>query len=234
MKLRNKIYQISGAEYGELGSAFAIQHDSGIVLIDSSSHTALEIMLDNLRYWGLKEQDVTHVLITHGHDDHCGCAAYFQKAGAKICIGAEDCGMLERGNLGDDSPCTNHFMPSCKPDYLFEKDEVITIGAIDVHIIKMPGHTDGNVVFYMELDGELVLFSGDTFYPHGERGELASTGWKGDLSYNSKKLGESFAKLYALNLKPDMVFSSHGIPLYGKKANDCIRVAYKYHLLNNR
>ena len=29
-------------------------------------------------------------------------------------------------------------------------------------------------------------------------------------AYSAQKLGKSFAKLYALELEPDMVFSSHG------------------------
>lgn len=121
MQIRKGLYHITGAAWGSLGEAYCLTHSEGYVLIDMGSPGALKNILENMDYWGIDASKVTHVLITHGHDDHVGDAYYFKNLGAKIVVGASDAPMLEAGNLGIDSPCTNHKMPPCKPDILIEK-----------------------------------------------------------------------------------------------------------------
>lgn len=209
MKINDRIYWISGGPWGYLGNAYAIKHSNGYVLVDTGSPEALDVIVKNLKYWNIDENKITHVLITHAHDDHTGCAHYFQKCGAKIVMGKEDAKMLEDGHLGEYSPCTNHVMPACKADILIDKDEILQIGDLEFEILCLPGHTDG------------------------KWGEFTRTGWKGDLSYNSKKLGESFERLYKLKEEPDLALAGHGIPRFGKEA-EVIRLAYKYYLKFDR
>ncbi len=234
MKIRNRLYLVSGGVYGQLGNVWMVSHDKGIVLIDCGAPASYETILENLRYWGYTEKDVTHVLCTHGHDDHAGTASFFQKAGAKIVVGKEDAYMLEDGNFGERSPFRNHSMPSCKPDILLEGDSKMNIGGIDIDIYAMPGHTRGTVIYVMHVDGETWLFSGDMFCLSGERGDIAETWWKGDMDFNAASLGESFAKLWSLQLKPDFIGGGHGNPRIGKGTEDNIMIAYKYYLQNHR
>lgn len=234
MKIRNNLFIVSGGTYGKLGNAYVVQHDAGYILIDSSVPGAQETIVSNLQYWGIDENKITHVLLTHGHDDHAGCAAYFQKKGAKICIGAPDATMLIEGNFGSESPQTHHVMPPCVPDVTYTDDTAFDIENLHVQVYMMPGHTDGTVLYYIDVDGEKILFSGDMFYPDGETGALAFTGWKGDMTYSGEKLNESFAKLWQLDLKPTIVVGGHGIVRIGLDASDVIKTAYKYCLMNNR
>ena len=147
MKIREKIFLLSGASFGQLGNVYAVEYENGYFLVDSGSPEALDEMRKNLAYWGIKEEKITHVFITHAHDDHCGCCAYFQKLGAKICIGEEDAKMLEMGNLGEASPCTNHVMPPCIPDVRIVEDTKFELGNTTVYAYKLPGHTDGTIVY---------------------------------------------------------------------------------------
>lgn len=234
MKIRKRIIQLAGAEYGTLGSVFALEYDKGYILIDSGMPNAIETINENMKYWLDNKKKITHVFLTHAHDDHTGNAAHFQKLGAKIYIGSEDAQMLKNGNLGEDSPCINHTMPPCNPDYLIEKDEIFTAGDVIIQAYKMPGHTDGTVLYKVNIEDDIVIFSGDFFFPDGEIGDQAKTGWKGDMSYSSEKLTSSFRKLYMMKLKPTIILSSHGRALFGEKALSCIQVAYKYHIINNR
>ncbi|SEG59524.1 MBL fold metallo-hydrolase [Paenibacillus sp. UNC499MF] len=234
MQVRKRLFLLSGGTYGKLGNAYAIKHSEGYVLVDSSNPGALDTLLENLNYWGISEQSVTHVLLTHGHDDHAGCAAYFQKQGARIYVGAPDKSMMETGNFGPQSPYTNHVMPPCIPDQLFTEDTQLHVGDLTIYVYLMPGHSDGSVLFYLKLDHDTVLFTGDMFFPDGETGSTASTGWKGDLAYSADKLGESFSKLWQLSLEPTIIAGGHGIPRIGNNAKDSIQIAYKYYLLNNR
>ena len=111
--------------------------------------------------------------------------------------------MLEAGNLGIDSPCTNHKMPPCKPDILIEKDCKLTIGNLEFEILSTPGHTNGTLLYLVNYNSELILFGGDMFNVFGKWGEDVLTGWKGDLSYSSEKMVNSFARLYKMNYKPE-------------------------------
>lgn len=234
MKLRDRVYVLSGGVYGQLGNVCLLQHSEGYLLIDSGNPNAYDTIIANLHYWNISEHDITHVLLTHGHDDHSGCAKLFQDLGAKIVIGAKDAEMLERGNFGLDSPYRNHQMPACHPDISIDADTILEVGDLCIHIYTMPGHSDGTLMFYVGVDHDILLFTGDMFYCDGEKGDLAFTGWKGDLSYQREKLEESFAKLWSLDLKPTLILGGHGIPIIGKQAKDSIMIAYKYFLLNNR
>ena len=74
MKINDRIYWISGGPWGYLGNAYAIKHSNGYVLVDTGSPEALDVIVKNLKYWNIDENKITHVLITHAHDDHTGCA----------------------------------------------------------------------------------------------------------------------------------------------------------------
>lgn len=234
MQIRKNLFSISGGTYGKLGNAYLIKYSDGYIMIDSSNPGALETIRQNLSYWDIPEDQVTHVFLTHGHDDHAGCAQYFQKSGAKVYVGKKDKSMMESGNFGPESPYTNHTMPPCKPDFVFENDIQLEIGNLRINVYLTPGHTDGSVVFVIKLDNDTILFSGDMFFPDGEKGDLASTGWKGDLNFNSTYLGESFSKLWALDINPTVILGGHGIPRIGSDAKETIKIAYKYYLINNR
>ncbi len=234
MQLTKGVFLISGGTYGKLGNAYVVKHNGGFILIDSSSPGALDTLLENLKYWDIDEQAITHVLLTHGHDDHAGCAAHFQKQGANVYVGAADRTMMEEGNFGIESPQTNHVMPSCFPDQLFTEDTTLIIENLTIDVYLMPGHTDGSVIFYLQLENERILFTGDMFFVDGETGNIASTGWKGDLGYSGEKLGRSFAKLWSLSLTPTIIAGGHGIPRIRNNVQESIKIAYKYYLLNNR
>lgn len=233
MQIRKGLYHITGAAWGSLGEAYCLTHSEGYVLIDMGSPGALKNILENMDYWGIDASKVTHVLITHGHDDHVGDAYYFKNLGAKIVVGASDAPMLEAGNLGIDSPCTNHKMPPCKPDILIEKDCKLTIGNLEFEILSIPGHTNGTLLYLVNYNSELILFGGDMFNVFGKWGEDVLTGWKGDLSYSSEKMVNSFARLYKMNYKPDLVLCGHGIPRFGRDV-EVIRQAYAFCIKNDR
>lgn len=54
------------------------------------------------------------------------------------------------------------------------------------------------------------------------------------MNYSCLKLGESFEKLWKLDLSPTVIVGGHGIPRIGNEAKESIKIAYKYYLLNNR
>ncbi|GAA3018559.1 MBL fold metallo-hydrolase [Tetragenococcus solitarius] len=232
MQIRKNIYQITGGMWGYLGNAYIVKYSEGYVMIDTGSPNALDSILENLNYWDIDPNKITHLLLTHGHDDHLGGAKYFkEELGAKIIIGKEDVRMLEEGNLGEDSPCINHTMPPTTADILISEDCFLEIGNLVFTVITTPGHTNGSLVYLIHLDNESILFPGDTFYVEGNQGELILSGWKGDLTYDSKKLGESLKKIYTPRYKITLTLAGHGIPRFGP---DSIQEAYASYLKNDR
>lgn len=234
MKIRENIFLLSGGIYGQLGNVVGIRHKDGLILVDDGNPNAVDTIRENLQYWRMTEKDVTHVFLTHGHDDHAGTSKFFQDAGAKIVVGKDDAYMLRQGNFGERSPFKNHTMPPCDPDVLIENDTHLSIGGVEIDAYVMPGHTNGTLVYEMTVDGESVLFTGDMFNCDGEKGDIATTWWPGDMDFNAQKLGESFARLWDMKLAPTIVIGGHGNPRIGKDAKDMIMIAYKYYLLNCR
>ena len=68
----------------------------------------------------------------------------------------------------------------------------------------------------------------------GEKGDQASVWWKGDMNYSSQKLGESFKRLWGMELSPTVILGGHGNPRIGAEAKSMIMAAYKDYLLNCR
>lgn len=234
MRIRKNLLYLSGGLYGQLGNVFGVKHAGGIFLVDAGNPGSYGTIIENLNYWGIPERAVTHVLLTHGHDDHAGTAGMFQALGTKIVMGKADAYMLRQGSFGEESPFLNHQMPCCEPDILIEGDTVMTIGGVEIRAYAMPGHTDGSLVYQVALEDDSVLFTGDMFSCDGEKGDQAKVWWKGDLNYSGPKLGESFKKLWNMKLSPTIVLGGHGNPRIGADAKTMIMTAYKDYLLNCR
>ncbi len=234
MKIRNSLYLVSGGVYGQLGNVYLVKHEEGCMLFDCGNPGAYETITGNLKYWGFSEKDITHVFITHGHDDHAGTSQMFQQTGATIIAGEADAYMMEQGNFGEESPFKNHQMPCCTPDILIDRDTNFRIGKVEIDVYTMPGHTNGSLLYYVKADEERILFSGDMFNCEGEKGDIAQLWWKGDMNYNAEKLGESFQRLWRMNLDPTVIAGGHGNPRLGKGTKDMIMLAYKEYLLNYR
>lgn len=234
MKIRKSLYLVSGGIYGQLGNVYLLKHDNGCMLFDCGNPAAYDTILENMKYWGFTEKDVTHVFMTHGHDDHAGTSAMFQKAGAKIVVGKGDAYMMEQGNFGEESPFVNHQMPCCKPDISIDEDMHLNIGGVEIDVYVMPGHTNGTVLYYVNVDRDRILFTGDMFNCEGEKGDIAHLWWKGDMNYDSHKLGDSFKRLWEMKLEPTVIVGGHGNPRIGKGTKDMIMIAYKEYLLTCR
>ena len=164
------------------------------IMIDPSAQG--DKLFTRLREKGLT---VTTILLTHGHFDHImGVNEMREISGAKV-YACED----ELELLGDPVQNSSYKVGksyTVKPDVLLKDGEVVTVGSVNLKVIKTPGHTIGGCCFYSEEDG--VLFSGDTlFYESVGRTDFET----GDVV----ALKQSVAKL--LKLPDDVkVYPGHG------------------------
>jgi len=105
------------------------------------------------------------VFCTHGHFDHAGSAAFFQKKyGAEVFLSEADVKTLKASNfllLAFNIPCRIDI-----PQHLTlvrGEDVTYDIGGVPLRYHASPGHTPGSCI--IEFGGR--FFTGDTIYSHG-------------------------------------------------------------------
>jgi metallo-beta-lactamase class B len=135
----DNLYFVGTREHG----AWAITTSEGIIVIDALYDYAVEAeVVDGLRKLGLDPEDITHVVISHGHGDHHGGAKYLQdQFGAQIVMGAPDWDLVERS--------TRDPIPS--RDVVATDEMEIRLGETTVTMYLTPGHTAGTVSTMIEV-----------------------------------------------------------------------------------
>lgn len=97
-----------------------------------------------------QEFHVQAVVQTHGHWDHVRAFDALQSSGIPIF-----------GHSGDQplypAPIDRHL----------EHGTVLKVGDLDVHVIHIPGHTEGSLLFAVKGNTRWHLVSGDTLFPGG-------------------------------------------------------------------
>ncbi|WP_146341777.1 MBL fold metallo-hydrolase [Nesterenkonia sp. NBAIMH1] len=100
---------------------------------------------------------VAAILLTHAHDDHIRQVRDVQsRVGGDIHLNWDDKVLWEQV-YGD-----------AEPEVKITDGDTFTIGETVLTAIHTPGHSPGSTCYYAEnLDGEPVLFSGDTLFNGG-------------------------------------------------------------------
>jgi glyoxylase-like metal-dependent hydrolase (beta-lactamase superfamily II) len=149
----------------------------------------------------VKDANVTTIVNTHCHIDHCA-----GNAGMKAFTGAEL--ILPEGELPllQNMPAQAQMFgvqaePSPPPDRFIQEGDVVTVGAARFEVYDAPGHSPAHVV----LVGEGVVFGGDVLF-QGSIGRTDLPGGDMDTLLESIR-----TKLWPL---PDetVVYSGHGPP----------------------
>ncbi len=129
----DNLYFVGTQDHG----AWAVTTSEGIIVIDALYDYAVEgAVVDGLRKLGLDPEEITHVIISHGHGDHHGGAKYLQdRFGAQIVMGAPDWDLVERSTRD----------PIPRRDRVATEGMEIRLGETTVTLYLTPGHTAGTV-----------------------------------------------------------------------------------------
>lgn len=111
--------------------------------------------MDALAELGYKPEQVTKILLTHRHSDHSGELRSFPNA--KVYVNAEELRAAELQGLDNLVPVT--FTDGAY--YNFPECQRIADG---IYFIKAKGHTVGNSIIVVEMDGLFYLIHGDVTY----------------------------------------------------------------------
>jgi glyoxylase-like metal-dependent hydrolase (beta-lactamase superfamily II) len=153
-------------------NCYLIKVGEGFVLVDTGGTNNREALVKELEAAGCTEGRLKLILLTHGDFDHCGNAAYLRgKYGGVIAMGAEDAGMVERGDMFYSRKQPNMIFRSLIPLFSrFGKEERFTPDVLladgddlgeygfEGCAISIPGHSKGSMGM-LTAGGE--LFCGD-------------------------------------------------------------------------
>ena len=133
---------------------YALTTSAGIILIDSGYANEVEsLLVEQMKKVGLDPAQVKTVVLTHGHGDHFGGAAYFQDHyGAHVVESAADWNLMlspppppagaNRGGRGGPAPAP---VTPPKKDIVAEEGVPIVLGDEKITPVMIPGHTPGSM-----------------------------------------------------------------------------------------
>ncbi len=120
-------------------AAYLIDTGDGLILIDSLYGNWLPVLLNNIRQLGFDPADVKYLINTHGHFDHAGGSALFQKLyGSRVVMTAEDW-QVARAK----PELAVFYMPTPRVDIIAKDGDTITLGNNTITLFNTPGHTEG-------------------------------------------------------------------------------------------
>lgn len=165
MQVMHDVYMMLGNVYANIANIFVVKGPEGLILFDTADREEeLDLIDENLHYWGLYDLPITHVFISHNHFNHIGNAHRLRARGAKIVAGEADADAMETGDINQINDCApfpaRRYTP-CPVDVRVKDGAVIHAAGLEVSCIHVPGHTAGSMFYRMELEGKTVLFTGD-------------------------------------------------------------------------
>jgi hydroxyacylglutathione hydrolase len=141
-------------------NTYLLKTETGCFLIDAGIAKKRTQLEKALRDVGCKPGDLKLIIVTHGHLDHVGNAAYLKDTfGAKIAMHRGDCGMVESGNMFEDTRggimvgLVSFFMKvfgfsdyeRFTPDMLLEDSQNLAALGLEAIIVHIPGHSKGSI-----------------------------------------------------------------------------------------
>ncbi len=142
-------------------SVHVIRTRRGLVMIDTGYPEMYEQILDSMEEVGLDPKDICAIFHSHGHIDHFGCTQRLKElSGAKTYISRIDNEIVNGSrDLSWARELGYEMLPFFDCDVLVEDGDVFTFGDTKVRCRLAPGHTEGVLSFFVnvEEDGQSIV-----------------------------------------------------------------------------
>lgn len=149
-KIYGSLYFVGNKSVG----AHLIDTGEGLILIDTTYPTTAALLVQSIWELGFDPSDIRCILHTHGHFDHFGGTGLLKEiSGAKTYLGEGDDRMFkERPELAliQDSGCP--YLEPFVPDAVMKDGDIIELGNTRIRIVSTPGHSDGVISFFTEIE----------------------------------------------------------------------------------
>jgi len=202
------VYQVgrSGPEHAYVGDTWLIKTAKGGVLIDAGGASSLPHTWQRFQAAGVDLKQVTHLLHTHSHGDHCGAGYLWRTLGLKtVAPASADLALAWlMPTLTDYSVWPPRPVDVPLPLQRAGDETTVVLGDLKVRAIFVPGHTFDAVVYAVELAGKRVVFTGDIGF---DNQDILHRCW-GDVA--KAKAVTEVVRTQVLAWKPDFVFRGHG------------------------
>ncbi len=195
-------------------NSYLIKTETGCFLIDTSIKKKRGQLEQELIEAGCCLGDLRLIILTHGHVDHVGNAAYLRdRHGARIAMHGGDSAMVESGDMFIDTGGAMTGLVGLlmkvlglsdyerfTPDIILEDGQDLSAHGLDATVIHTPGHSEGSICI-KTVEGD--LFCGDLFN-NTKKPEKAS------IIQDPEKLETSVEKIKASEY--ETVYPGHGEP----------------------
>jgi metallo-beta-lactamase class B len=146
-KIVGNVYYVGTYDLG----CYLIDTGAGLILVNSGAPGSYPLIKANIEAVGFKTNDIKVITATHGHFDHVGDLAAFQKdaPGAKTYMSERDAPVLESGgNLDYRRPEGRGIIyDPVKVDVRTKPGDHIKLGNTDMTVLQAYGHTPGATSF---------------------------------------------------------------------------------------
>ena len=151
-------------------NVYIIANGTDQVMIDAGYAGTEKTLEEAIADSGIDIRKISHLILTHGHGDHAGNAAYLKsKYNIEIIAGYGDAPMFAKGDNGDLCPTTttgkllswfieNEF-PKVEIDHYIQSGDTLSLMNDAVRIFNLAGHTPGSIIIQYEdalIVGDLI------------------------------------------------------------------------------
>lgn len=198
-------------------SAFIVRGERTI-LIDTGYKGSENKILKKMIEEGINPNELSLILLTHGHDDHFGSANVLRKeTGAPIAIHKYDADNIRNGCNGKLYPTgglgkfVSLFMGSgekskgkgFEPDVIIEEGLDLEEYGVKGYVIPTPGHTQGSIS--VALDSREIII-GDLMMAFFQRKKPGYPVWAQDIVKVKNSIQE------VMKMSPKIIYAGHGGP----------------------
>jgi len=169
MKLLHRLYHISSSSLTHRfdASAYLLDTDQGLFLIDCGTVEGYSACLDNIRSLGYDPTVIKAIFGTHGHYDHVGAASLFKRDfGTELYLHEKDRIQVESGDPIRTTAALLYgtTFPPCKVDHALVDGSIFDFGNMKLTILHTPGHSPGSVSILLDTSSLKVLIAADTLH----------------------------------------------------------------------
>ncbi|MBE6606120.1 MAG: MBL fold metallo-hydrolase [Ruminococcaceae bacterium] len=171
-------------------SSHLIDTGDGLILIDTGYSDTLFLLINSIYKLGFSPCDIKYIIHTHWHGDHTAATApLVHLTNAKTFIGEKDAEKVKK-----------YFTP----DVLLKEGDRIKLGNIEIDVVETPGHTEGCISLFFDVEDNGVKYKVGTFGGAG-----ANTLKSGAFDYEDCRSGyrNSLNKLRKRNI--DVFIGNH-------------------------